>query len=287
VDDQLRRAVFAGSWYPETAAACEAEIERFLAAAPPRESGIPNPVGGIVPHAGWAYSGAVACEVVQALAAAGPPPDVVALFGAHLHASSPSVLMPTGAWETPFGPLPVAEELAAELRSRFPFRLETPARFAQDNTIELQLPFVKYFFPGAELLAVGLAPTEASLQAADLVVEACRRRGLGLRVIGSTDLTHYGEHYGFAGHGSGARAVRWVRDENDRSVIEAMLALDPQRVMAEAGGRQNACCPGAAAAAIQAGRSLGATKAETLRYATSYDRSPGESFVGYVGVVFG
>ena len=100
--DQLRRAVFAGSWYPGTAAACKAEIERFLAEASPREPGIQNPVGGIVPHAGWAYSGAVACEVVRALAA-GPPPDVVAVFGAHLHASSPSVLMPTGFWETPSG----------------------------------------------------------------------------------------------------------------------------------------------------------------------------------------
>ncbi len=286
MSSSLRRTVFAGSWYPATAAACKADIERFLAEAPPREPGIPIPVGGIVPHAGWVYSGAVACEVVQALAA-GPTPDVVAVFGAHLHASSPSVIMPTGEWETPFGPLPVAAELAAELSARFPFCIETPARFAQDNTIELQLPFVKHFFPDAELLAVGLAPTEASLRVADFVVDACRRRGLGLRVLGSTDLTHYGEHYGFSGHGAGPRAVRWVRDENDRAVIEAMLALDPQRVMAEAGSRQNACCPGAAAAAIQAGRSLGATKAEALRYATSYDRSPGDSFVGYVGVVFG
>lgn len=284
--DQLRRAVFAGSWYPGTAAACKAEIERFLAEASPREPGIQNPVGGIVPHAGWVYSGAVACEVVRALAA-GPPPDVVAVFGAHLHASSPSVLMPTGFWETPFGPLPVAAELAVELSARFPFRIETPARFAQDNTIELQLPFIKYFFPKASLLAAGLAPTEASLEVADFVVDLCRRHGLGLRVIGSTDLTHYGENYGFTGHGTGAEAVTWVRDENDRRVIDAMLALDPQRVMAEARSRQNACCPGAAAAAIQAGRSLGATKAEALRYATSCDRSPGDSFVGYVGVVFG
>jgi AmmeMemoRadiSam system protein B len=286
MNDPLRPAVFAGSWYPATADACKAEIERFLAEASPREPGIHRPVGGIVPHAGWVYSGAVACEVVRSLAA-GPPPDVVAVFGAHLHGASPSVLMPAGAWETPFGPLPVAAGLAAELSARFPFRIETPARFAQDNTIELQLPFVKYFFPDAALLAAGLSPTEASLRVADFVVDACRRRGLGLRVLGSTDLTHYGEHYGFSGHGAGPRAVRWVRDENDRAVIEAMLALDPQRVMAEARNRQNACCPGAAAAAIQAGRSLGATKAETLRYATSYDRSPGDSFVGYVGVVFG
>jgi MEMO1 family protein len=283
----LRRAVFAGSWYPATDSACAAEIHRFLSTEPRPAPGIADPVGGIVPHAGWAYSGAIACNVIRALAAAAPPPDVVAVFGMHLHSSSPSVLMPTGAWETPFGPIPVAEELAAELRARYPFRIETPERFVQDNTIELQLPFVKHFFPDAALLAAGLAPTGTSLEAAAFIVDQCRRRGLGLRVIGSTDLTHYGEQYGFTGHGAGATAVRWVRDENDRRVIEAMLTLDPERGMAEADSRQNACCPGAAAAAIQAGRALGAATAETIGYATSYDRSPGDSFVGYVGIVFG
>jgi AmmeMemoRadiSam system protein B len=211
----------------------------------------------------------------------------VVLFGMHLHAASPGVIMPTGAWETPFGDLPVAEELAVELQSRYPFRAETPDRFAQDNTIELQLPFVRYFFPGAALLAAGLAPTETALEAAAFTAGECRRRGLSVRVIGSTDLTHYGEAYGFTGQGSGPAAVSWVRDENDRRVIEAMLALDPRRVIAEALTRQNACCPGAAAAAIHAGRELGADAAELVRYATSYDRSPGESFVGYAGIVFG
>lgn len=113
---KVRRAVFAGSWYPGTATACEAEIRKFLAEGESPARAVAQPVGGIVPHAGWAYSGAIACRVIHALAAAGPPPDVVVLFGMHLHAASPNVIMPTGAWETPFGDLPVAEELAFELQ---------------------------------------------------------------------------------------------------------------------------------------------------------------------------
>ena len=42
----------------------------------------------------------------------------------------------------------------------------------------------------------------------------------------------------------------------------------------------------AAATAIAAAKHLGAEKAETIAYSTSYDKSPGDSFVGYVGVVF-
>ena len=81
-------------------------------------------------------------------------------------------------------------------------------------------------------------------------------------------------------------ALEWVRNENDRRVVQAMLDLDPERVTTEALKHQNACCPGAAAGAVTAVRRLGATKAETLAYATSYDKSPGDSFVGYVGILF-
>jgi AmmeMemoRadiSam system protein B len=50
--------------------------------------------------------------------------------------------------------------------------------------------------------------------------------------------------------------------------------------------RQNACCSGAAATAIAAAKQLGAQQGETIAYATSYDKSSGSSFVGYVGIVF-
>jgi AmmeMemoRadiSam system protein B len=57
-------------------------------------------------------------------------------------------------------------------------------------------------------------------------------------------------------------------------------------VIDEALARQNACCAGAAATAIEAAKHLGADRAESIAYATSYDKSPGDSFVGYVGIVF-
>jgi len=284
---QLRRAVFAGSWYPARAAECEREIKEYIGGADTAPPGRRGLVGGILPHAGWYYSGSIACNVIYALKTAeGPAPDVVALFGMHLSPSSPNIMMPKGSWETPFGPIPVAEDLAAALVQQFPFRLETADRFTQDNTIELQLPFIRYFFPHSRILAMGVPPTEASLAVGRAAVEAARQSGLTLKVIGSTDLTHYGSNYGFTSHGSGPSAVAWVKRENDRRVIEAMLDLDPGRVMAEALENQNACCPGAAATAIEAGRHLGASAAESLSYATSHDRSPGESFVGYVGIVF-
>ncbi len=110
--------------------------------------------------------------------------------------------------------------------------------------------------------------------------------GLRVKVLGSTDLTHYGDNYGFVSKGRGAAAVEWVKNKNDRSVIDTMVTLEPQEVLNEALANQNACCAGAAATAIAAAKVLGAEKAQTIAYATSYDKSPGDSFVGYVGIVF-
>jgi AmmeMemoRadiSam system protein B len=287
MSSSLRSAVFAGSWYPARASECEREIRAFVERGGIRPPRLRRLVGGIVPHAGWYFSGNIACNVFYSLKSAeGPPPDVLVLFGMHLSPTSRSIMMPKGAWETPFGSLPVAEELAGVLADQLPFRLETSERFTQDNTIELQLPFIKYFFPEAAILAIGVPPTEASLTIGRAVVDAARQLGLAPKIIGSTDLTHYGSSYGLTCHGSGPSAVAWVKHENDRRIIEAMLDLDPERLLAEALENQNACCPGAAAAAIEAARHLGAREAESISYATSHDRSPGESFVGYVGIVF-
>lgn len=281
----VRKALFSGSWYPGTAAECERQITEFLAAAPAPSVPAGNRVGGIVPHAGWYFSGAIACRVIAQLAEQ-ESPDVMVIFGMHLHPSSNRIIMTQGAWETPFGPVPIENRLAAVLAARFDFKIETATSFTQDNTIELQLPFVKYLHPRTAIVPIGAPPHRSSLQVAKAVVEESARLGLKVKVIGSTDLTHYGSNYGFTGHGRDISAVEWVRSENDRRMIDAMLALAPEKVIEEGLSSQNACCAGAAAAAIAAGRHLGAARAETVAYATSYDKQPAESFVGYVGIVF-
>jgi AmmeMemoRadiSam system protein B len=281
----VRKAVFAGSWYPASAAECEREIKGFLKEGVKISEPSAKLVGGIVPHAGWYFSGSIACNVIRLLRSEDPP-DVFVVFGMHLHPDSSCFLMPEGAWETPFGDLPVAESLARELAERFHFTLETPTRFSEDNTIELQLPFIKYFFEDTQIVAMGVPPSAGSLELGKKVVETAKRLGLHIKVLGSTDLTHYGYNYGFVSKGKGVQAVEWVKNENDRRVIDTMLAMDPEKVITEALAHQNACCAGAAATAIAAAKELGAQKAETIAYTTSYDKNPGDSFVGYVGIVF-
>ena len=282
---QLRKSVFSGSWYPADRQACEAQIRQFIDEGSGHTTTVESPVGGIVPHAGWFFSGSLACNVIHRLSRS-TTPDVVVIFGMHLHARSPRYIMPEGAWETPFGPMAVDTALADELTRQHAFQLETPTRFQQDNTIELQMPFVRYFFPESRVVAMGVPPTAETISLAGSMVAAAQKLGYRLVVIGSTDLTHYGPNYGFTSKGSGQAAVDWARNQNDRQVIDAMLRMDPEAVIREGLSHENACCSGAAAAAIAAGKALGAARAEEMAYATSYEKSPGDSFVGYVGVLF-
>ena len=146
--------------------------------------------GGIVPHAGWYFSGSIACNVIHCLTKE-KSPDVFVIFGMHLHSGSPAYIMAEGAWETPFGNLEIETALASELNETFTFQIETADRFTQDNTIELQLPFIKYFFKDAKIVPIGAPPTKISLEIGKTVVAISKQLGLQVKVIGSTDLTHY------------------------------------------------------------------------------------------------
>lgn len=280
---QTRKPQFAGSWYPGGRSECQKVIESFLEAENIKQAEGNDPVGGVTPHAGWYFSGDIACNVIHQLSRGGA--DVVVIFGMHLHSGSPAFIMGEGAWETPFGDLEIEAEITSELIEKFPFTVETAARFVQDNTIELQLPFVHYFFKDAKIVTIGVPPTEQSLEVGRTIAGIAKKRSLNMKIIGSTDLTHYGANYGFSPKGAGRDAVDWVKNENDRKVIDAMVAMHTQAVIAEGKRNHNACCSGAAATAIETSKALGAARADCIAYTTSYDKNPGGSFVGYTGIV--
>ena len=278
-----RKAILAGSWYPATAAECRREIEGFIKTQPLIKEA-DRYLGGIVPHAGWYFSGSIAANVIRHLAAE-TPPDVIILFGMHLHPGSSNYLMKEGTWETPLGDIEIASELALRLEERFPFMIETPDRFVQDNTVEVQLPFIKYFLNQARIVPIGVPPTPASFDIGIAAAEISKSLRLKVKIIGSTDLTHYGENYGFSPGGAGSGALDWTH-KNDANLIHQITSMNPNGILSEAREHQNACCSGAAATAVTAVKALGAQTTHLVSYATSYDKSPGDSFVGYAGVLF-
>jgi AmmeMemoRadiSam system protein B len=155
-----------------------------------------------------------------------------------------------------------------------------------DNTIEVNLPFAKHFFPKSQVLAIRSPQSDTALKLGAAVAEVARDLGKTILFFGSADLTHYGPNYGWAPKGYGAEAVKWVKEVNDKRFMDAVLKLDAMGAVTAANQDQSSCSAGAPAAAIAGAQKMGAAKALFVDYYTSYDVMPGDSFVGYGGVIW-
>jgi MEMO1 family protein len=278
-----RPSFLAGQWYPGTETACRKAIEGHAATAKVEQ----GPYRGLIgPHAGWFFSGNAAGQAYAWLSAARPAPDLVVIFGSHRGPHGPNTVFCADGWETPVGVLKTAVPLAAEIKQALGLKEEPVSPSHPDNAVELHLPFVRHFFPEAELLMLGVAAADEALGIGDEVGRLVRDRRRDAVFVGSTDLTHYGPNYGFAPAGHGEAGVRWVRETNDRGFIDAVLAGAPAAVVRHGVDEQSACCPGAVAATMSAIQAYGATAAPKLvdNY-LSYDIQPGSSFVGYAAIL--
>jgi MEMO1 family protein len=283
---EKKRPAFAGTWYPDSAPACKTAIQTFLTEKTGPAKG--RFVAGIVPHAGWIFSGSIACRTIASLVPAGSRPvDTIVLFGGHMHRQSEPFIMTQGAIETPLGDIAVDTELVEALADNISIRKRSPAKFVEENTLELQYPFIKHFFPDAKIVVCGVAPSLFAPIIGTMAVDTAQALKRRIRVIGSTDMTHYGPDFGFTPAGMDKTAVEWVKNMNDAAAINAMKSMDDKDIISRGLENHSMCCPGAAAATAAAAKKMGATQALVLDYATSFDKTRSDSFVGYTGLLYG
>jgi AmmeMemoRadiSam system protein B len=214
----------------------------------------------------------------------------VVIIGGHLPSGAPILLAEEDGVRTPFGHL----RIDRELRDFVCDKVETRPDKYQDNTVEVLIPMVHYFFPGAELLWTRFPADSQAFEAGKMLAEAAKALGRKMVVLGSTDLTHYGANYGFSPVGRGKKALDWVRQVNDAAFIKAVLSGNPDEVLARSEEDSSACSPGAVLGAMGFA-SKGNLKPKLLDYSTSADAcfpqgsldgDIPESFVGYASIAF-
>jgi len=272
----IRPRSLSAGWYPRTAREIAEMFAKWKGDA---EYSAGHPFQSvIVPHAGWLFSGKLAFQLISALR---KEVETVVIVGGHLGVGDSVIAAPEEGYETPLGEITADLPLLDRLRSELPIGEDT----TPDNTVEVQLPIVKYFYPHAKALYLRVPPADAALALGELLAARSRDRN-GVVVIGSTDLTHYGPNYGFLPHGTGEDARRWVREVNDKTFIDACLQFDARAALRHALANRAACSPGAACTAIRFAQPLGAGQSILVDYATSYDVHPDSSFVGYAGIGF-
>lgn len=252
----VRPSPIAGTWYPGNAQQLIHSIDQQLAtASPPAPDG--QVIGVIVPHAGHRYSGEVAAHAFQILA--GLEPETVVIISP-LHTPFRGDVFSTGhsAYATPLGEVQVNHDLLDKFETAISGDiLFERIRHDQEHSLEIELPFLQRVIPKPFMLLPLMILNQTS-HVAKRVGNALGEilRGENAILVASSDLSHF---------------YPAVKAEGfDRTVLDRIEAFDPEGVIsAEEEGVGFACGRGAIAAALWAGKSIGADRAKILSYAHS------------------
>ena len=203
-----RRALFAGSWYEADAKKLRAQIDDFLKSAndtlkekPYDETFAGNKLSseailaGIVPHAGYAFSGPTAGFVYAALAKR--KINRVFLLGPSHYVTIHGCALPVDtSFKTPLGDLKLDTRVIKELSSHPLFQF-APVLHQNEHSLELQLPFIKKVFGKVHIvpIVVGTLNSEQEIRLVGSLIKQYLTDGDIILV--SSDFTHYGPRYNF------------------------------------------------------------------------------------------
>lgn len=284
----IRPPAVAGRFYPADAPTCQTLAQSYLKPHPTPLP--PRLLGGIVPHAGWICSGAVAGRTIATLAAQGPY-DVIVFFGA-VHTPlriAYAALDSHPLWSLPAGPATLAQNLYQPLLTSNLFAID-PRLHAQEHAIEVNVPLLQLAFPNTPILPIEVPFIDQADQIGLQTAQTLAQANVKALYLASSDFTHYGPDYRFAPVGVGPQAMQWAKD-NDQRLLDLIAQLQADQVINEVRQHHNACGPGAIAALLAACRHLGATSAQVLWHTTSYETlapthpQPPTHAVGYASVV--
>lgn len=277
---QIREYSLPAGWFPRSSDEVSAAISGFLAGSACK----PDARAAVSPHAGWYYSGRIAAMGAASLE---KDAETVVVLGGHLSEDWPPLFAMEDAVRTPFGQMPIDKELRTVLQKELN-GIEDKYR---DNTVEVLLPMVRFFFPQAQLLWLRLPANIDSYEAGKQISLLAAKQGRKVNVLASTDLTHYGRNYGFSPQGTGSNALRWMKEVNDANFIHAVESGNPNEVLQRAQTDSSSCSVGAVLGAMGFAKAEGLGNARLLEYATSADVKEDDedipdSFVGYAAMAF-
>jgi AmmeMemoRadiSam system protein B len=271
----VRPSPIAGQWYEEDPEMLARTVDEYLdeALLPELDGEV---IAVIAPHAGHAYSGAVAGYAFAALR--GREPDLVAVIAPMHHPYvEPLITTAHDAYSTPLGEVLVDKDallkLDVILKSELDFGLSAVQRDSE-HSLEIELPFLQRALSSKwRLLPVMVRAREprVSERLGKALAQVLRDKNFVL--VASTDLSHFYNH---------KTALTY-----DRAMLNEIESFNPEGAFdLERAGKGFACGLGAFTAVMWASRELGAEKVKVLRHATSGDVTGDyASVVGYAAAV--
>ena len=248
-----------------------------------------NLIGVIVPHAGLIFSGGIAAHAYQAIAEHGSADTFILLGPNHHGLGSGVAVYPDGAWETPFGSIPIDTEIVSMLSGGI-IDIDESTHQQQENSIEVQLPFLQYL---AKKKSFSIVPIIMSMQdyatSYDVgmqIAHVLNESKKSIKILASSDFSHEGISYGRMPPDN-LTAVSYAKQQDDIA-INHILAQDAKALAQSIETHHISMCGcGPIIALMTAANSIGAQEATLLKYGTSHDISPNKhACVGYASFAF-
>ncbi len=244
----MRASFFDNLFYP--AKNLKETIEKFGEIKNPKADAV------ISPHAGYIYSGKIAAHSISLLKES---KDYVILGPNHQGIGEISIS--TEDWETPLGIVKNSSKTKTILE-RLEIQEDNLAHY-NEHSIEVQLPFLQYYFPNAKIIPISLNVhnKEKLNKLAKILAE------LNLPIIASSDFNHY--------------LKPDICKEKDYLALEKIIQgkKDEFWALIEQG---HTICGYQGIFTLMEYAKKRRLKAEIERY----EQSPGEKVVGYVSVMF-
>ena len=276
---EVRTPAVSGTFYPDDQKELKSLIhDCFMHAIGPGKmppTGSEQKIYGMIcPHAGFVYSGPVACHSFYSISSS--TSKLAIITGPNHYGIGQSIAsMIDASWKTPLGLMDVDSESALELRDILDILELDSFSHSKEHSIEVQVPMLQEIFSHEmKILPVSLINQEqqTATKVGSAIAKIAHKKDALL--IGSSDFTHYEENE-FA-------------HRQDLALINPILKLDVDEFYKILYERHvTACGFGAIASTMIACKELGATEGKLLKYATSGDVSGDKSsVVGYASIIF-
>jgi len=214
----------AGTWYPADPSALAAEVDRLVRASSDDLVPDSRPVLALIaPHAGYAYSGAVAARGFRLLRGSGTARAVV-LGPSHFVGFRGAIVPDAESYRTPLGAVPLDADSIRALSSRPGVALDARP-FEREHSLDAEIPFLQHVLgPGFRLVPVLVGPASDDGDARRVADAIATLLDSETVLVVSSDFTHFGPRFGYVPFRSdvedGIRAL-------DHAAFRAIESGDP------------------------------------------------------------
>jgi hypothetical protein len=281
---KCREMTVSGQFYPDNPTRLASDFEKYISGAKGIKS-YTKAKAIIVPHAGYAYSGATAARTFKSVSE-NKYKKIVILAPSHYHGFHGISLPEYDTIKTPLGDILVETDSIKMLKSES--INYSNAVHTNEHALEVQFPLIKFFFDNTPVVPLVCGRIN-NLNISKIVPELIKLYDDNTLWIISSDFTHYGDAFGYLPF---VKNIEMNIHKLDSGAIGHILQIDPEGFIKYVSTTEATICGAAAISLLlellkEIKNSGKIINSDIVEYTTSGKLTGDYSHcVSYAGIVF-